>query len=80
MQENLRRFLRYRRKIRRLLISRFSLSFNKKRQGGRRFLTYWMDLFRCQGGGWHDEILFKRLSVDGGEKDRRGSSVRCSFR
>lgn len=37
------------------------------------FLRYWRDLLACQGGGgpegegrWHDEVLFKRLSVGGG--------------
>lgn len=31
------------------------------------FLTYWSDLLACQGGSaWHDEIMFKRLSVGGG--------------
>jgi MoaA/NifB/PqqE/SkfB family radical SAM enzyme len=31
------------------------------------FLHHWADLLNCQGGeGWHDEILFKRLSVGGG--------------
>ena len=30
------------------------------------FLNYWSDLLGCQGGHWHDEIMFKRLSVDGG--------------
>ena len=31
------------------------------------FLRYWADLLGCQGGGhWHDEIMFKRLSVGGG--------------
>ena len=31
------------------------------------FLGYWADLLACQGGaGWHDEVMFKRLSVDGG--------------
>lgn len=32
------------------------------------FLRYWQDLLGCQGGApqWHDEILFKRLSVGGG--------------
>jgi hypothetical protein len=31
------------------------------------FLTYWADLLNCQGGQYyHDEIMFKRLSVDGG--------------
>lgn len=31
------------------------------------FLHYWSDLLACQGGSpWHDEILFKRLSVRGG--------------
>lgn len=31
------------------------------------FLAYWSDLLNCQGGDpWHDEIMFKRLSVGGG--------------
>ena len=30
------------------------------------FLRYWSDLMSCYGGAWHDEIMFKRLSVDGG--------------
>ncbi len=31
------------------------------------FLDYWADLLSCQGGpAWHDEVLFKRLSVGGG--------------
>lgn len=31
------------------------------------FLRYWADLLDCQGGAdWHDEVLFKRLSVGGG--------------
>jgi hypothetical protein len=31
------------------------------------FLAYWSDLLACQGGSaWHDEIMFKRLSVGGG--------------
>jgi len=31
------------------------------------FLRYWADLLACQGGpDWHDEVLFKRLSVGGG--------------
>jgi len=31
------------------------------------FYRYWSDLLRCQGGaGWHDEVMFKRLSVGGG--------------
>jgi len=33
------------------------------------FLKYWRDLFLCYGGEqWYDEIMFKRLSVDGGGK------------
>lgn len=31
------------------------------------FLDYWADLLSCQGGLWHDEVMFKRLSVDGGD-------------
>jgi len=31
------------------------------------FLDYWSDLLGCQGGDqWHDELMFKRLSVGGG--------------
>lgn len=32
------------------------------------FRSYWLDTLRCYGTGglWHDEIMFKRLSVDGG--------------
>jgi len=31
------------------------------------FLAYWSDLLSCQGGDqWHDELMFKRLSVGGG--------------
>ena len=31
------------------------------------FYGYWSDLLRCQGGSdWHDEVMFKRLSVGGG--------------
>ncbi len=31
------------------------------------FLRYWSDLLGCQGGeSWHDEVMFKRLSVGGG--------------
>ena len=31
------------------------------------FLAYWSDLLACQGGAqWHDELMFKRLSVGGG--------------
>jgi len=31
------------------------------------FLKYWSDLLSCQGGeSWHDELMFKRLSVGGG--------------
>ena len=31
------------------------------------FLSYWADLLACQGGeAWHDELMFKRLSVGGG--------------
>jgi len=31
------------------------------------FLQYWSDLLGCQGGdAWHDEVMFKRLSVGGG--------------
>lgn len=30
------------------------------------FLHYWKDVFDVWGGKWHDELMFKRLSVGGG--------------
>lgn len=30
------------------------------------FLKYWQDALRCHGDKWHDEVMFKRLSVGGG--------------
>ncbi len=37
------------------------------------FRQYWLDLLGCYGTGglWHDEIMFKRLSVDGGGDGQR---------
>jgi len=32
----------------------------------RSFLQYWKDVFSDFGGHWHDELMFKRLSVGGG--------------
>jgi pyruvate-formate lyase-activating enzyme len=71
--------LRVRRNIRRLLrrrqerAARVNVQLQFVVQPGnqdelRPFLDYWSDLLSCQGGGegWHDELLFKRLSVSGG--------------
>lgn len=73
--------LRVRRNIRRLLArrrergARINLQLQFVVQPGnehelRPFLDYWTDLLACQGGGepWHDELLFKRLSVGGGQQ------------
>lgn len=49
------------------------------------FLDYWSDLLSCQGGDqWHDELMFKRLSVGGGadgqaEADRLYESTMKRF-
>jgi hypothetical protein len=32
------------------------------------FLHYWVGVFLKKGGEWHDELMFKRLSVGGGAK------------
>ncbi len=70
VQENIRRFIRYRRKIQAPI--NLQVQFVVQKENAKEvedFLTYWLDLFTCQGGElWHDEILFKRLSVDGGGK------------
>lgn len=68
VQENLRRFLRARKKMKAPinLQAQFVVQQENAREV-RAFLDYWLDLLGCQGGEhWHDEILFKRLSVDGG--------------
>ena len=37
------------------------------------FRSYWLDILNCYGTGdlWHDEIMFKRLSVDGGAQGQQ---------
>ena len=40
------------------------------------FLQYWSDLLACQGGAdWHDEVMFKRLSVGGGAEGQAAADV-----
>lgn len=40
------------------------------------FLAWWRDLLSCQGGRpWHDEILFKRLSVGGGSSGQAAADA-----
>ncbi len=42
----------------------------------RDFLDYWADLLSCQGGAqWHDEIMFKRLSVGGGAQGQAAADA-----
>lgn len=42
----------------------------------RPFRDWWRDLLRCQGGApWHDEILFKRLSVGGGAEGQSAADA-----
>ena len=43
----------------------------------RPFLDYWADLLACQGGeAWHDELMFKRLSVGGGAEGQAAADAR----
>jgi len=71
--------LRVRRNIRTLLQKRFELGaechLNVQIQfvvqegnshEAHSFLYYWRDVFSSFGGSWHDELMFKRLSVGGG--------------
>jgi MoaA/NifB/PqqE/SkfB family radical SAM enzyme len=38
------------------------------------FLAYWSELLGCQGGEqWHDELMFKRLSVGGGAEGQEAA-------
>ena len=77
VHENLRRFLRFRRKLQSPV--NLQVQFVVQEENGKEvldFLTYWSDLFACQGGEfWHDEILFKRLSVDGGGEGQAAADL-----
>ena len=42
----------------------------------REFLDYWSDLLTCQGSErWHDEVMFKRLSVGGGAEGQAAADA-----
>jgi hypothetical protein len=69
-----RRHVRYLIRLRRQLGARCRVNLQLQfviqpgnAQDAGEFLRYWSDLLSCQGGkDWHDEIMFKRLSVGGG--------------
>ena len=69
VRQNLRRLLR----LRKELCAPVNLQLQFVVQDGNaheavQFREYWLDTLRCYGTSdiWHDEIMFKRLSVDGG--------------
>ena len=69
VRKNIRRLLRFRRRLH----SPVNLQLQFVVQDGNAqealaFRSYWLDILNCYGTGdlWHDEIMFKRLSVDGG--------------
>lgn len=70
--ERVRRHVRHLVRARRVLGARVNLQLQFVVQEGNdtelgSFLRYWTDFLACQGTGpWHDEIMFKRLSVGGG--------------
>ncbi len=68
VRRNVRRLLRRRREqgARVNLQLQFVVQPGNSHEAGA-FLDYWTDLLTCQGGqDFHDEVLFKRLSVGGG--------------
>ncbi len=69
VRANVRRILRLRRRLgaRVNVQVQFVVQEGNAHEAGD-FLRWWRDLLVCQGGAprWHDEILFKRLSVGGG--------------
>ncbi len=78
VRENLRRLLRRRK----ALHAPVNLQLQFVVQQGNahetlEFKQYWMDLLTCYGTGglWHDEIMFKRLSIDGGAKGQREADL-----
>ncbi len=72
VRNNIRRFLRLRKKAGQDCPINLQVQFVVQPGNAHEtidFLKYWSDLLHCQGGDhWHDEIMFKRLSVDGGAK------------
>jgi len=78
VRENIRRLLR----LRRELNASVNLQLQFVVQDGNAhevmdFRSYWLDLLKCYGTGglWHDEIMFKRLSVDGGAKGQEAADA-----
>lgn len=69
VRENLRRLLRLRREYDVPLNVQFQFVVQEgNHHEASQFRDYWLELLTCYGNAdkWHDEIMFKRLSVDGG--------------
>ena len=77
-----RRHVRHLVRVRSRLQARVNLQFQFVVQEGNDseladFLTYWSDLLACQAAGpWHDEVMFKRLSVGGGGPGQAAADAR----
>ena len=74
VRKNIRRLLRFRRELQSPV--NLQLQFvvqDGNAQEAQAFLSYWLDTLHCYGTGdlWHDEIMFKRLSVDGGAQGQQ---------
>ncbi len=74
VRQNLRRLLRRRKTLQAPI--NLQLQFVVQKGNAHevlQFKQYWIDVLTCYGTGgiWHDEIMFKRLSVDGGGKGQR---------
>ena len=74
VRENIRRLLRLRREydVPLNLQLQFVVQEDNHHEAVQ-FKEYWLELLTCYGTGtkWHDEIMFKRLSVDGGGPGQR---------
>lgn len=69
VRKNIRRLLRLRQQLNAPV--NLQLQFVVQQENAHEasmFKQYWLDALQCYGTGglWHDEIMFKRLSVDGG--------------
>ena len=75
--KNIRQMIRQRKKIGKTCHVNIQIQFVVQEQNHNDipdFLEYFTDILRCQGGvHWHDEILFKPLSVDGGGTGQKAS-------
>ena len=78
VRKNIKRFLEERARYGATCFVNIQIQFVVQQENAHEahsFLLYWKNIFDAWGGFWHDELMFKRLSVGGGAEGQAAADL-----